>query len=87
MHLGRILASTCRQEILKTLTRMKQTHVMDLVRKVNSTHGEVTRNLSILADEKIIVVKEIGRMKIIQLNRNNERTQHLLRALNILEEY
>lgn len=87
MRLGRILASTCRQKILKTLTKTGQTHMMDLVRKVNSTHGEVTRNLRILVDEEIVVVKEIGRMKVIQLNRNNKRTQRLLMALNILEEH
>ena len=86
MHLGRILASTNRQKILKALKKMKQIHVMDLVRTVNSTHGEVTRNLSILAEEEIIIVKKVGKMKIIQLNGKNERTQCLLRALNILEE-
>ena len=66
--------------------KVGQTHVMDLVRRVNSTHGEVSRNLRILDEEGIITIRKYGRMKIIQLNRENISTQALLKALRILEE-
>jgi hypothetical protein len=37
LDLGRLIASSCRQRVLQTLSEVKQTHMMDLVRRVNST--------------------------------------------------
>ncbi len=79
-----MLASTCRQKILETLARVEQTHMMELVRKTNSTHRQVNRNLGILEEEDMVTVKHYGRVKIIQLNRESEKTHVLLKALNIL---
>lgn len=45
------MASSCRQKILETLSRLEQTHVMDVVRKVNSTYTQVDRNLKILEED------------------------------------
>jgi len=85
MRLERILASTCRQKIIKAAAKAGQIHMMELVRRVNSTHDQVSRNLKILIEEKIVVIKKYGRVKIIQLNGENERTLIILKALNLLE--
>ena len=68
------------------LVKVEQTHMMELVRRVNSTHGEVSRNLKILEKESVLTIRKYGRMKIIRLNRENRGTQALLKALRILEE-
>jgi DNA-binding transcriptional ArsR family regulator len=85
LNLRWILASSCRQKILEALAKAEQIHMMELIRKVNSTHNEVSRNLEILTEENIIRVKKYGRLKIIQLNRENEKTRVLLRALHLLD--
>ena len=84
MDLGRLIASTCRQKILETLSRVQQTHMMDLVRKVNSTYAQVDRNLKILQQEDIVEGKYYGHMRMIKLNRENPKTQVILKALRML---
>ena len=78
------MASTCRQKIIATLARVQQTHMMDLVRKVNSTYTQVNRNLHILEQEDIVESRYYGRMRMIRLNRENPRTEAILKALRIL---
>lgn len=85
LHLRQILASTCRQKILETLAKVEEVHMMGLVRKTNSTYNQISRNLEILAEENIITVKQYGRAKIIQLNRESEKTRALLKALYTLD--
>lgn len=85
MDLGRLIASTCRQKILETLSRVQQTHMMDLVRKVNSTYTQVDRNLKILQQEDIVESKYYGRTRIIKLNRENPKTEVMLKALRMLK--
>ena len=63
---------------------MGQTHMMNLVRKVNSTYTQVNRNLQILQQEDIVESKYYGRMRMIKLNRENPKTEAILRALRIL---
>jgi DNA-binding transcriptional ArsR family regulator len=58
---------------------------MELVRKTNSTYSQINRNLEILLEEDIVTLKHYGRMKIIKLNRESEKTRALLKALNILD--
>jgi len=82
--LKQILASTCRQKIVETLARVEQIHMMELVRKTNSTYSQISRNLRILSEEGVVTVKRFGRVKIVQLNRESEKTQALLKALNVL---
>ena len=84
MDLRRLIASSCRQKILETLSKIGQTYVMDLVRKVNSTYTQVNRNLGILEKEGIVKSKRYGRVRIIRLNRENPKTEAILKALEIL---
>lgn len=85
LDLGRLMASSCRQKILETLSRVGQTHMMDLIRKVNSTYTQVNRNLRILEQEYIVESQYYGRMRIIRLNRKNPKTEVLLKALSMLK--
>jgi predicted transcriptional regulator len=58
---------------------------MELVRKVNSTYNQVNSNLQILQKEGIIFDEHFGRMRVIRLNKEDQRTLLLLQALKILE--
>ena len=78
------MASSCRQKIIATLARVQQIHMMDLVRKVNSTYTQVNRNLIILEQEGIVESQYYGRMRMMRLNRENPKTQAILKALRIL---
>ena len=84
MDLGRLIASTCRQKILEALSTVGQTHVTDLVRRINSTYGQVNRNLQILEHEGIVNIQFYGRLRIVKLNRENPKTVTLLRVLRLL---
>jgi predicted transcriptional regulator len=84
LDLGRLVASSCRQKIMTALASVGQTHMMDLVRKVNSTYTQVDRNLKILQKEGIVEIKYFGRMRMIKLNRENPKTEVILKALRIL---
>jgi len=78
------MASSCRQKILEALSKVRQTHMMDLVRRVNSTYGQVNRNLQILEHEGIVTVQYYGRLKIVKLNRENPKTVILQKVLKML---
>jgi len=84
LNLERLLASSCRQKILKELSKVKQTHIMGLVRNINSTYVEVNRNFKILEKEGIVTDQRVGRLRVIRLNRENPTTTLLLQALKIL---
>lgn len=84
MNLGRLIASSCRQRILEALSEVRQTHVTDLVRRVNSTYGQVNRNLQILEHEGIVTTQFYGRLRMIKLNRDNAKTVTLLKVLRLL---
>jgi DNA-binding transcriptional ArsR family regulator len=85
MRLEQIIASSCRQKILLTLSKVRKTHVTQLVRIINSTYNEVNRNLIILEEEGIIRTKRQGYLKIIELQIENPKTLALLKALELLE--
>lgn len=59
--------------------------MMDLVRRVNSTYTQVNRNLGILEREGIVKSQRYGRIRIIKLNRENPKTDAILKALKILK--
>jgi predicted transcriptional regulator len=84
MDLETVLASACRRRILKVLSRAGRVNVMTLVRKVNSTYSQVNPNLRILAEEGIVIDEHFGRMRVIRLNKENQKTTILLQALKIL---
>ena len=85
LDLGRLIASSCRQKILEALSNLGQTHVMDLVRMVNSTYGQVNRNLLILEQEGVVTTRYYGRLRIIKLNRENPKTVILQKVLKMLK--
>jgi DNA-binding transcriptional ArsR family regulator len=58
---------------------------MELVRRVNSTYNQVNSNLRILREEGIVFDQQLGRMRVIRLNKENPKTGQLLQALRILE--
>jgi predicted transcriptional regulator len=86
LHLTQLISSSCRQKIMETLSKVKQTHIMDLVRKVNSTYSQVNRNVQILEKEGIVSSNYYGRMRIIRLNSDNPKTVAILKALTILKK-
>jgi len=57
---------------------------MDLVRRVNSTYTQVSRNLQILEKENIITIRTYGRFRMVRFNRENPRAEAILKALAIL---
>jgi len=85
MKLEQIIASSCRQRMLLALAKVKKTHVAQLVRMINSTYNEVRRNLEILRDEGIVKFTSCGNMKMVELERDNQKTEKLLMALRTLQ--
>jgi predicted transcriptional regulator len=85
MNTNKILSSSCRRKILKTLSQKKEITMMKLVRTINSTYNEVNRNLHILKREGIITERHAGHKRVISLNLENERTLVLLKLLKIRE--
>lgn len=85
MKLEQIIASTCRQKMLLSLSKVKETHITKLVRTINSTYNEVRRNLEILENEGIVKITLYGNMKMVELQRDNQKTGKLLKALLSLQ--
>jgi DNA-binding transcriptional ArsR family regulator len=85
LELKKLLASSLRQKILKELSECKEINVMGLVRRINSTYNEVSRNLKILEEEGMVMNNYFGRVRMIRLNREDARTIVLLRILKTLE--
>jgi DeoR/GlpR family transcriptional regulator of sugar metabolism len=85
MKLEQIIASTCRQKMLLSLSKVKETHITKLVRMINSTYNEVRRNLEILENEGIVKITLYGKMKMVELQRDNQKTGKLLKALISLQ--
>jgi len=90
LDLKELLASKCRQKILKVLSECGEIRMMKLVSKVGGRYNEVNRNLKILEAEDIITSKypdqvKYGKVRIIVLKRESRRTQKLLKALKELD--
>jgi len=85
LDLKKLVSSSCRQKILKTLSKSEGINVMGLVRKINSTYNETNRNLKILEAEGVVLNIYLGRIRMIRLNRDNPRTIVLLQVLKTLE--
>jgi hypothetical protein len=88
LDLSKILASSCRQKILRVLSK-KQTgiSIMALVRAANGSYNEVCRNLKILETEGIITQKYTRSQRIISLSDKNRTTVFLLNVLENLDAY
>jgi len=87
LKLEQIIASTCRQKILVALSKVKKTHITNLVRMTNSTYNQIRRNLEIMEKEGIVNIHCCGSMKIIELQLNDPKTEKLLKALHVLQAY
>jgi DeoR/GlpR family transcriptional regulator of sugar metabolism len=85
VELEQIIASACRQKILRALSKVRRTHITSLVRMINSTYNEVRRNLEILRDEGIVKFTSYGNLKIVELEMDNQKTEKLLMALRTLK--
>ncbi|HSV48896.1 MAG TPA: hypothetical protein VLH35_01145 [Candidatus Acidoferrales bacterium] len=91
MDLRKLVASTLRQNIIKTLAEHREMQVMRLVSAAGSTYNELNRNLIILEKEGIItneypIKVRHGKVRIIRLNKENPKTQVLLKVLKTLDQ-
>lgn len=91
LDLPKLLASSLRQNILKTLAAHHEMQVMRLVSAVGSTYNELNRNLDILEKEGIItneypIKVRHGKVRVIRLNKESPKTQVLLRVLKALDQ-
>ncbi len=85
MKLEQIIASSCRQRILMAMSKVKKTHITNLVRLTNSTYNDVRRNVGILEKEGIVRIQSCGNLKMIELDFSNPKTVKLLKALQSLK--
>jgi len=89
---SKLLASSLRQNILRELSINSEVRMINFVVKLKSTYTDVNRNLAILERENIIRSEypqkvRHGKIRIIQLNKDNPKTKILLEALKILDSY
>jgi len=84
LDLESILSSTCRRKIIKVLAESGSTNIMRLIMLVNGKYPQVNSELQILQKEDIIIDQNIGRMRIIRLNKENPNTNLVLQALKLL---
>jgi DNA-binding transcriptional ArsR family regulator len=85
LDLYRILASSCRTKILLVLYQNRHIHVMELVRKVNSTYNQFNSHIQVLQKEGIVTDERLGRQRFVKLKRESPKTLLLLEALRILK--
>jgi len=71
--------------MLLSLSVIKETNLNNLIRSINSTYNQVSRNLLILEKEGIVRITQLGRAKMIALQMENEKTLALLKALHTLD--
>ncbi|MCW4003970.1 MAG: hypothetical protein NWE95_08690 [Candidatus Bathyarchaeota archaeon] len=91
MDLRVVIASSVRQKILKVLAQKHELQVMKLASNVGTTYNELNRNLLILEKEGIIIneyrVKvRRGKVRVLRLNRDNPKTDVLIKVLKTLEQ-
>ncbi len=85
MDLDGILASKTRRKIIRVLWRVQSTNLMNLVRKANSTYSQIIPHLFVLEKEGIVTEQRFGRVRMLALERENQKTKLLLQALKILD--
>ncbi len=91
VDLRKVLASSVRQNILRVLSEKRELQVMKLVSSVGSTYNELNRNLLLLEKEGLIINQypikvRHGKVRVIRLNKENPKTQVLLKVLKTLEQ-
>jgi DeoR/GlpR family transcriptional regulator of sugar metabolism len=85
MNSRQLLASICRRKILRVLWKQGSMNIVDLIEKVNSTDDEVNEDLETLEKEGIVSEQQLGQVRYIKLERENQKTVILLHALKILD--
>ena len=86
MKIEKILASANRRKILRILSTVNQTNIMDLVHKAKSTYNQIQSNLKILEKESVIIDERKGHLRVIKLNWENPKAHLLLKALRMFNE-
>ncbi len=86
MNLYEMLRSKVRRKIMRYLWKVGCTNIMNLVRKVNSTYNQVIPHLIAFEKEGIVSEQRFGRVRMITLERENQKTKLLLEALKILDK-
>lgn len=81
----KIFASTCRTKMLKLLAKKRETNIMDIVRKTNSTWSEVDRNIKFLESLGIVESRLWQNRRLIKLKEKSGKVEAILKALKILE--
>ncbi|PVX24230.1 MAG: hypothetical protein CW716_10510 [Candidatus Bathyarchaeum sp.] len=81
----KIFASTCRTKMLKLLVKKRETNIMDIVRKTNSTWSEVDRNIKFLEELGIVESRLLRNHRLIKLKERSGKVEAVLKALKILE--
>jgi len=84
MSLEHVISSKVRRKIVRVLWKVGTTNIMDLVRKVNSTYNQIIPHLVLLEREGIITENRHGQLRLLTLEKENEKTKLLLQALKIL---
>jgi predicted transcriptional regulator len=85
MELGLIMASSCRQNILRVLYHKHKIGLTKLVEETNSTYNELMRNIHILEAEGIVKLVRYGRRCNVVLMDETFRTKVLIEALRLLD--
>jgi predicted transcriptional regulator len=85
MDLDNILSSKCRRKIIRVLWKVESTNLMDLVRRANSTYNQIIPHLLVLEKEGVVTEQRFGRVPMITLERESQKTRLLLQALKILD--
>lgn len=85
VELSEIVASGCRQKILRALSHTREIGITQLVKAVNSTYNEVMRNVRILEGEGIFRLILVGRRCYVSLNYENVKAKILIEALGLLD--
>lgn len=80
----KVLASKCRQKILRTLARNSQVRIMHLVRETGFSYNEVDRNLHVLEDQALIFQQRRRGFRVVSLNLENENLPVLLNVMKLL---
>ena len=86
MGLDNLINSKVKRKVIRVLWKIGSTNVMDLVRRTNSTYNQIIPHLVALEKEGVISEQRYGRMRMIKLERENQKTRLLLQALKILDK-
>lgn len=82
---GKIVASSCRQKIIKILFQKKEIGIMKLINLANGTYNEINRNILILERHGIIVERRQKRQRLLSLNLKNAKTSKLIEIIKIID--